>query len=83
MISLFYFSSTEFHFLFFSVSQMAADVCENINVEFSVNINILLTDKYSISILHLAKCLMSQVSQMAADVCENINVTFSVNINIV
>ena len=59
MISLFYFSSTEFHFLFFSVSQMAADVCENINVEFSVNINILLTDKYSISILHLAKCLIA------------------------
>ena len=29
---------------------MAADVCENINVEFSVNINILLTDKYSITI---------------------------------
>ena len=38
---------------------MAADVCENINVEFSVNINILLTDKYSISILHLAKCLIA------------------------
>mgnify|MGYP006062334561 CR=1 FL=1 len=46
-------------FYFFSVSQMAADVCENINVEFSLNINILLTDKYSIFILHLAKCLIA------------------------
>jgi hypothetical protein len=39
---------------------MAADVFININVEFSVNIQyILLTDKYSISILHLAKCLIA------------------------
>ena len=61
MISLFNFSSPEFHFLFyfFSVSQMAADVFENINLEFSANINILLTDKYSISILHLTKCLIA------------------------
>ena len=38
---------------------MAADVFENINVEFSVNLNILLTGKYSIFILDLAKCLIA------------------------
>ena len=37
---------------------MAADVFENKNVEFSVNLNIL-TGKYSIFILDLAKCLIA------------------------
>ena len=45
--------------IFFSVSQMAADVFENINSEFFVNLNILLTGKYSIFILDLAKCLIA------------------------
>jgi len=51
MISLFYLSSTDFFFLFFSVSQMAADVSEIMNVELSVNINILMTKKYPIIML--------------------------------
>ena len=38
---------------------MAADVFENINSEFFVNLNILLTGKYSIFILDLAKCLIA------------------------
>ena len=59
MISLFYLSSTDFFFLFFSVSQMAADVIEIINVELSVNINILMANKYAISILHLTKRLIA------------------------
>ena len=37
---------------------MAAHVCEIINVELYENINILITNKYPISILHLTKGLI-------------------------
>ena len=52
MISLFYFSSRDFHLHFFLCHRWQQMFCEKINVEFSVNINTLLTYKYPISILH-------------------------------
>ena len=55
MISSFYFSLSDLHLQFFLCHRWQQMFCENIYVKFSQNINLLLTDKYSISVLQLTK----------------------------